>query len=101
MITIELTRASFNVKKTYLAITVGNPGRRVVIDKPIGRHPIHRYADSIPKLWRDIVGDDPNGDGYFAQYLAGCIDWENISQNRTETTTAINPIGTPNAVAPS
>lgn len=30
------------VKKTYLAITVGNPGRKVVIDKPIGRHPIHR-----------------------------------------------------------
>jgi len=30
------------VQKTYLAITVGNPGKRVVIDKPIGRHPIHR-----------------------------------------------------------
>jgi 23S rRNA pseudouridine1911/1915/1917 synthase len=23
-------------------MTVGNPGKRVVIDKPIGRHPIHR-----------------------------------------------------------
>lgn len=34
--------ASRNVKKTYLAITVGNPGRRVTIDKPIGRHPVHR-----------------------------------------------------------
>ena len=34
--------AQRQVKKTYLAITVGNPGRRVVIDKPIGRHPIHR-----------------------------------------------------------
>mmetsp|Transcript_14945 Transcript_14945/g.43115 ORF Transcript_14945/g.43115 Transcript_14945/m.43115 type:complete len:468 (-) Transcript_14945:1360-2763(-) len=34
--------ASRNVKKTYLAITVGNPGRRVAIDKPIGRHPVHR-----------------------------------------------------------
>lgn len=34
--------ASRKVKKTYVAITVGNPGRRVVIDKPIGRHPIHR-----------------------------------------------------------
>lgn len=31
-----------SVKKTYLAVTVGNPGRRVVIDKPIGRHPVHR-----------------------------------------------------------
>ena len=34
--------AARQVKKTYLAITVGNPGKRVVIDKPIGRHPIHR-----------------------------------------------------------
>jgi len=34
--------AARKVKKTYLAITVGNPGKRVVIDKPIGRHPIHR-----------------------------------------------------------
>lgn len=33
---------SRKVKKTYLAITVGNPGKRVTIDKPIGRHPIHR-----------------------------------------------------------
>jgi len=31
-----------NVKKTYLAITVGNPGKRAVIDKPIERHPIKR-----------------------------------------------------------
>ena len=30
------------VKKTYLAVTVGNPGKRVKIDKPIGRHPVHR-----------------------------------------------------------
>jgi 23S rRNA-/tRNA-specific pseudouridylate synthase len=29
-------------EKTYLAITVGNPGQRVVIDRPIGRHPIYR-----------------------------------------------------------
>ena len=29
-------------EKTYLAITVGNPGQRVVINRPIGRHPIHR-----------------------------------------------------------
>lgn len=34
--------ASRKVKKTYMAITVGNPGKRVVIDKPIGRHPVHR-----------------------------------------------------------
>lgn len=34
--------AERTVKKTYLAISVGNPGKRVVIDKPIGRHPIHR-----------------------------------------------------------
>jgi 23S rRNA pseudouridine1911/1915/1917 synthase len=33
---------SRKVKKTYLAVTVGNPGKRVTIDKPIGRHPIHR-----------------------------------------------------------
>jgi 23S rRNA pseudouridine1911/1915/1917 synthase len=40
----ELSKSfkSRNVKKTYLAITVGNPGKRVTIDKPIGRHPIHR-----------------------------------------------------------
>ncbi|GKY95203.1 hypothetical protein MPSEU_000483500 [Mayamaea pseudoterrestris] len=30
------------VKKAYLAITVGNPGSDVKIDKPIERHPIHR-----------------------------------------------------------
>ena len=34
--------AARTVKKTYMAITVGNPGTRVVINKPIGRHPIHR-----------------------------------------------------------
>ena len=34
--------ANRQVKKTYVAITVGNPGKRVVIDKPIGRHPLHR-----------------------------------------------------------
>jgi 23S rRNA pseudouridine1911/1915/1917 synthase len=34
--------SSRKVKKTYTAITVGNPGKRVVIDKPIGRHPVHR-----------------------------------------------------------
>jgi 23S rRNA pseudouridine1911/1915/1917 synthase len=34
--------AARKVKKTYLAVTVGNPGKRVTIDKPIGRHPMHR-----------------------------------------------------------
>ena len=34
--------AKRKAKKTYLAITVGNPGKRIKIDKPIGRHPIHR-----------------------------------------------------------
>lgn len=34
--------AQRTVKKTYLAITVGNPGKRVVIDKHIERHPINR-----------------------------------------------------------
>lgn len=34
--------AARRVKKTYLAVTVGNPGKRVTIDKPIGRHPIYR-----------------------------------------------------------
>ena len=34
--------AARKVKKTYVAITIGNPGKQVVINKPIGRHPIHR-----------------------------------------------------------
>lgn len=34
--------AARQVKKTYLAVTVGNPGQNIKIDKPIGRHPIHR-----------------------------------------------------------
>lgn len=34
--------ADRKVKKTYLAISIGNPGTNVRIDKPIGRHPIHR-----------------------------------------------------------
>jgi 23S rRNA pseudouridine1911/1915/1917 synthase len=40
--TLSEAFASRKVKKTYLTITVGNPGKRVKIDKPIGRHPIHR-----------------------------------------------------------
>ena len=34
--------AAREVKKTYVAVTIGNPGKQVVINKPIGRHPIHR-----------------------------------------------------------
>jgi 23S rRNA pseudouridine1911/1915/1917 synthase len=34
--------AARKVKKTYVAVTIGNPGKRVVIDKPIGRHPTQR-----------------------------------------------------------
>ncbi|CAB9516841.1 Ribosomal large subunit pseudouridine synthase D [Seminavis robusta] len=34
--------AARRVSKTYLAVTVGNPGNNVKIDKPIGRHPVHR-----------------------------------------------------------
>lgn len=34
--------AARKASKTYLAVTVGNPGERVKIDKPIGRHPVHR-----------------------------------------------------------
>jgi len=34
--------AKRTLKKTYIAITVGNPGKRVVINKPIGRHPLYR-----------------------------------------------------------
>lgn len=30
------------VKKSYLAVCVGNPGKASVIDVPIGRHPRHR-----------------------------------------------------------
>lgn len=40
--TLSESFANREVKKTYVAVTVGNPGKRVVIDKPIGRHPIHR-----------------------------------------------------------
>ena len=34
--------ADRRVSKTYLAVTVGNPGNNVKIDKPIGRHPVNR-----------------------------------------------------------
>ncbi|KAL7481344.1 hypothetical protein ACHAW6_007032 [Cyclotella cf. meneghiniana] len=34
--------AKRQVKKQYLAIAIGNPGEDLRINKPIGRHPIHR-----------------------------------------------------------
>lgn len=34
--------AQRRVKKQYLAIAVGNPGEDIRINKPIGRHPVHR-----------------------------------------------------------
>mmetsp|Transcript_12963 Transcript_12963/g.24364 ORF Transcript_12963/g.24364 Transcript_12963/m.24364 type:complete len:508 (-) Transcript_12963:140-1663(-) len=49
--------ANRQVKKTYVAVTVGNPGRRVVIDKPIGRHPIHRQRMRVvPNAGTNAVG---------------------------------------------
>jgi 23S rRNA pseudouridine1911/1915/1917 synthase len=60
--------ASRQVRKTYLTITVGNPGKRVKIDKPIGRHPINRQRmrvvpdphkkDSGGSSPRDRMADD-------------------------------------------
>lgn len=41
--------ASRSVKKTYLAITVGNPGKNALIDKPICRHPVHRQRMRVAK----------------------------------------------------
>jgi 23S rRNA pseudouridine1911/1915/1917 synthase len=52
--------ARTNVKKTYLAITVGNPGQNVVIDKPIGRHPLHRQKMRVvPNHDSDDNNDKP------------------------------------------
>ena len=34
--------ADRKVKKQYLAVAIGNPGDDQWIDKPIGRHPLHR-----------------------------------------------------------
>lgn len=46
------------VRKTYLAVTVGNPGTEVVIDKPIGRHPVHRQRMRVvPQHHTAVVGD--------------------------------------------
>ena len=52
--------ANRDVRKTYLAVTVGNPGK-VTIDKPIGRHPIHRQRMRVvpDPHQRDSSGKSP------------------------------------------
>jgi len=41
--------AARRVKKTYLAVTVGNPGKRVKINRPIGSHPTyHQQMQVVP-----------------------------------------------------
>ncbi|KAL3788004.1 hypothetical protein HJC23_004075 [Cyclotella cryptica] len=40
--TLSEAFAQRRVKKQYLAIAIGNPGEDVRINKPIGRHPLHR-----------------------------------------------------------
>ena len=53
--------ADRTVRKTYLAVTVGNPGRRVVIDKPIGRHPVHRQRMRVVPVPNDDNDNRSNG----------------------------------------
>jgi 23S rRNA pseudouridine1911/1915/1917 synthase len=48
------------VQKIYLAVTLGDPGRDVLIDKPIGRHPIHRQRmrvvpENSPQVGRRAI----------------------------------------------
>jgi 23S rRNA pseudouridine1911/1915/1917 synthase len=62
--TLSASFKARKVRKTYLAITVGNPGKRVVIDKPIGRHPVHRQ--------RMRVAPNPHKHGYM-----GAVDKDN------------------------
>lgn len=40
--TLSQAFANRNIKKTYITVTVGNPGDDITIDKPIGRHPLYR-----------------------------------------------------------
>ena len=40
--TLSEAFANRKVKKQYLAVTIGNPGADQWINKPIGRHPLHR-----------------------------------------------------------
>jgi 23S rRNA pseudouridine1911/1915/1917 synthase len=47
--------ADRSVKKTYLAITVGNPGKNALIDKPIARHPVHRQRMRVAEEGRRAV----------------------------------------------
>ena len=56
--------ANREVKKTYVAITIGNPGKRVVIDKPIGRHPIHRQKMRVvPDTGKGVANGTPSVKG--------------------------------------
>jgi 23S rRNA pseudouridine1911/1915/1917 synthase len=55
------------VRKTYLAVCVGDPtagitDRMVTIDKPIGRHPVHRQRMRVvPQVHRESgTGNHPN-----------------------------------------
>lgn len=53
--------AQRRAKKTYITVTVGNPGKRVVIDKPIGRHPVHRQRMRVvpEPSKKDLIGRRP------------------------------------------
>lgn len=42
------------VKKLYLAIAIGNPGKQV-ISAPIGRHPVHRQKMAITESGREAI----------------------------------------------
>uniref|UniRef100_A0A7S4JE35 Pseudouridine synthase RsuA/RluA-like domain-containing protein n=1 Tax=Odontella aurita TaxID=265563 RepID=A0A7S4JE35_9STRA len=53
--------AQRRAKKAYVTVTVGNPGKRVTIDRPIGRHPTHRQRMRVvPEPSRkDLIGRRP------------------------------------------
>lgn len=60
------------VKKTYLAVTVGNPGTSVKIDKPIGRHPTHRQRMRVvPDPHRQSSGGYAPKDRMIATAVSG------------------------------
>lgn len=42
------------VKKLYLAIAIGNPGKQI-INAPIGRHPVHRQKMAIIETGREAI----------------------------------------------
>lgn len=62
--TLSEAFADRKVKKQYLAIAIGNPGDDQRIDKPIGRHPLHRQrmrvvpdaSSSMPKGQTRLTG---------------------------------------------